>query len=94
VGNVSARIDCGYPCIGDLNATALFADATLGDGNAHTFKIPLECFRTAGTDFTKVNTPFLLFSNQPFELTFANVRWLPGPLALDAAKCANNTLSP
>jgi beta-glucosidase len=93
-GNVMARIDCNYPCRGELNATALFTDPTLGDGNAHTFKIPLECFHAAGTDFTQINTPFLLFADQPFELTFANVRWLPGPVTAGAATCTNNTLSP
>ena len=93
-GIVTARIDCAYPCRGELNATALFKDPTLGDGNVHTFKIPLECFHGVGADFTKVNTPFLLTTDQPFELTFANVRWLPGPLAVDAATCANGTLTP
>ena len=93
-GNVAARIDCSYPCRGELNATALFTDPTLGDGDAHTFKIPLECFQGAGADFTQINTPFLLATDQPFELTFANVRWLPGPVTADAAHCTNNTLSP
>jgi len=93
-GNVTARIDCAYPCRGELNATALFTDPTLADGNAHTFKIPLDCFHTAGADFTQINTPFLLVTDQPFELTFANVRWLPGPVSAGAATCANGTLTP
>jgi beta-glucosidase len=93
-GNVTARIDCAYPCRGELDATALFRDATLGDGNAHTFQIPLECFHAAGADFTRVNTPFLLVTDQPFELTFANVRWLPRPIGASAATCANGVLSP
>jgi beta-glucosidase len=93
-GSVKVRVDCGFPCIGELDATPLFTDPVLADGGVHTFKIPLDCFHTAGTDFTAVNTPFLLITDQPFELTFANVRWLPGPVATDAARCANNVLSP
>jgi beta-glucosidase len=93
-GHVMARVDCNYPCRGELDATALFTDAVLGDGNVHTFKIPLACFHTAGADFSQVNTPFLLYTDQPFEFTFANVRWLPGPVAADAATCTNNTLTP
>jgi hypothetical protein len=36
----------------------------------------------------------LLFTDQPFELTFANVRWLPGTFSSGAATCTNGTLSP
>jgi len=92
-GSVKARVDCGYPCIGELDATALFTNATLGNGGAHTFKIPLSCFQGAGTDFTKVNTPFLLATDGAFDVTFANVRWLPGPVAADAATCTGTVLS-
>lgn len=91
---MAVRIDCAYPCRGELDATALFKGAAVVDGNAHTFQIPLECFHAAGADFTRVNTPFLLATDQPFELTFANVRWLPGPIAASAATCANGVLSP
>jgi len=93
-GNVTARIDCAYPCRGELNATALFTDPAVLDDKAHTFQIPLECFHATGADFTRINTPFLLTTDQPFELTFANVRWLPGPIAAGAATCANGILSP
>ena len=92
---VKTRIDCGYPCMGELDATALFTDATLGDGNAHTFKIPLSCFQSAGTDFAKINTPFLLSTAGAFELTFADVRWLPGDHAgTGVATCSAGVLSP
>jgi hypothetical protein len=80
--------------VDELNATALFTDPARADGNAHTFKIPLACFQAARADFTQINTPFLLSTDQSSELTFASTRWLPGPVASDAASCANNTLSP
>jgi beta-glucosidase len=86
-GVVHTRIDCGYPCMGELDASALFRDATLADGQPHTFKIPLACFQSAGTDFTKINTPFLIATDQAFEVSFANIRWLPGPATADAASC-------
>lgn len=84
---VHTRVDCGYPCMGELDATALFQDPLLADGEVHTFKIPLSCFQSAGADLTKVNTPFLLATDQAFGLTFADVRWLPGPVSADAASC-------
>jgi beta-glucosidase len=88
-GTVLARIDCAYPCKGELDATALFTDATLGNGGTHTFKIPLSCFQAAGTDFTAVNTPFLLFTDNPFDVTWSNVRWLTGANAgTGVASCA------
>ena len=91
---MTARIDCGYPCMGELDATALFTDATLADGNAHTFRIPLSCFQQAGTDFTRINTPFLLSTAGSFEVTFANVRWLTGDNAgTGLATCSGGVLS-
>lgn len=93
-GQVMVRVDCNYPCRGELDATALFTNPAVLDGNPHTFKIPLACFQAAGADFTQVNTPFLMSTDSPFELTFANVRWLPGPAATDAAHCAANVVTP
>jgi beta-glucosidase len=50
-------------------------------------KVPLQCFAAAGADFSLVDTPFLVNTSQPFQLSFANVRWSPGAAA-DATPCS------
>jgi beta-glucosidase len=87
VGTVTMRVDCVWPCLGQVDATRLFQGFT--PGVRKTVKIPLQCFAAAGTDFSVVNTPFLVYTDQPFQLSFANVRWSPGAGAdADATPCS------
>src|SRR5690606_16064420 len=58
-GAVKLRVDCVYPCIGEVDVTSELA--ARADGNWHTLKLPLQCFAAAGTDFSNINTPFLMF---------------------------------
>jgi beta-glucosidase len=37
-------------------------------------KIPLQCFSAAETDFSKINTPMLVYTEQAFVASFANIR--------------------
>ena len=72
-GNVKVRVDCGYPCIGELDMTTALKALTL---NAHSqIKIPLACFAAKGTDFENVDTPFLVFTDKPMVATFADIHW-------------------
>jgi hypothetical protein len=64
---------CVYPCAAELPAGKLFRDAPLDE--QITVKIPLSCFVTAGLNKTKVNTPFLAYSEQAMDATFSNIRW-------------------
>ncbi len=75
VNPVAMRVDCVYPCIGEVPATALFR--SLPVGTRTTVKVPLACFAAAGTDFEVVNTPMLLYTDAAFALSVANVRWVP-----------------
>jgi beta-glucosidase len=72
-GNVKIRVDCGYPCIGELDMTAVLKDLPLNTRS--TIKIPLDCFAAKGTDFTLVDTPFLVYTDKPMVATFADIRW-------------------
>jgi hypothetical protein len=55
-----------------------------------TIRIPLSCFTDAGLDATKVDTPFLVYTEQPFDATFADIRWEPGAATSPSATpCAN-----
>jgi beta-glucosidase len=76
-GNVAMRIDCSWPCIGELSATSLY-NTVLPLNTRVTVKIPTTCFSQQGTDMQIVDTPFLIFTDNPFEVSVANVRWVPG----------------
>ena len=85
-GSVKMRVDCVWPCLGEVDATKLFQG--LPTGNRSTIKIPLRCFAAAGTDMAIVNTPLLFYTERAFQLSFANVRWVPGAASdPDATAC-------
>lgn len=87
-GQVKVRVDCAYPCIGELDGTTLFGGLSLE--TKHSVKIPLSCFAAKGTDFTLINTPFLVFTDKAFTASFANIRWVPNAgLDADAEKCSD-----
>lgn len=69
---VKLRMDCVYPCRGELDLTERLSGMA-GDGWG-TVRIRLRCFETAGTDMTKVNTPFLLATDGKLALRFSDVR--------------------
>jgi beta-glucosidase len=73
---VKMRVDCGYPCMGEIDATNTFGALPVNTWTE--LAIPLQCFADQGTDFTLVNTPFLLYSSGgQFEVSVANIRWDP-----------------
>jgi beta-glucosidase len=85
-GLVKVRVDCQYPCIGEVDGTTLFN--SFGINSKHTAKIPLACFAAKGTDFATINTPILVFTDKAFSASFANIRWVPGAANdADAAHC-------
>jgi beta-glucosidase len=83
---VSIRVDCGYPCIGTIEAATHLKSLPVGQKS--TVKIPLACFEAVGTDFTKVSSPFLVFTASRFVASFANIRWVKGAAKdPDVMKC-------
>ena len=67
---VLLRMDCGYPCSGQMDITSILSAAKLSDWQKLAF--PMECFAQLGVDSSKVNTPFLLATTG--ELGFRNFR--------------------
>jgi hypothetical protein len=79
---------CGYPCGGEVVVTTLFQDLT--PEQPTTIRIPLNCFTAEGLDPTKVDTPFLVYTEKPFDATFSDIRWEPGSATSpDATPCAS-----
>ncbi|GAA3868699.1 exo 1,3/1,4-beta-D-glucan glucohydrolase [Saccharothrix violaceirubra] len=78
---------CSWPCLAEVDVTKVFTGLTTGQKS--TVKIPVSCLADAGLDLEKVNLPFLVFTDGPFEATFSNVRWVPKAAAdPDAKTCA------
>jgi molecular chaperone DnaK len=82
----TVAVHCVYPCGAEVPITELLQHLT-PDKNA-TVKIPLSCFTDAGLDPKRVNTPFLVYTDQPFDATFSDVRWEAGAAKdSDATPC-------
>jgi molecular chaperone DnaK len=86
-GAVALAVHCVFPCGGEVQVTNLFQD--LPEDERMTIAIPLSCFTAAGLDPTRVNTPFLVYTDGPFDATFSAIRWEHGAAAPDATPCEN-----
>lgn len=85
-GAVTVEVHCEWPCVSSVPAKSLFERATLGRKTM--VKIPLTCFTARKLDPKKVNTPFLVNTNNAFSATFSNVRWEAGAATgSDATPC-------
>ena len=73
--SVELRVDCIYPCRGAIDLTPALTALPLDTW--FEMAVPLQCFADQGTDFSLVNTPFLLYSSGLLSLSLGNVRWEP-----------------
>jgi hypothetical protein len=88
--STTVAVHCGYPCGAQVAATTLFQKLPVE--SKATVKIPLSCFTDAGLDPAKVNTTFLVYTENPFDATFSNIRWEPGAARdPDATACDDLT---
>jgi beta-glucosidase len=76
---VKTRIDCVFPCVGELDLTPAYT--AISDGQWYELAVPLSCFAAAGTDFSNVNTPFLVSTEGEWEANFATIRFEPDYVA-------------
>ena len=81
-GDVKLRMDCGWPCRGELAVTKLFK--RLPEKQWVRLSFPLSCFKEAGADLTKINAPLVLVTNRPMSLVLydAAIVEQPDPDAL------------
>ena len=65
---VSLRMDCGYPCSGEMDISPMLAGLLPNVWKRVAY--PLACFENAGTDMSAVDVPFLLVTagNLGFDL--------------------------
>ncbi|MGW5050427.1 Hsp70 family protein [Actinokineospora sp. NPDC004072] len=71
----TVALHCVYPCVAEVDATTLFAGMAAEESKR--VVIPLSCFTAVGLDPTKVNTPFLVYTDGAFDATFSGVEWVP-----------------
>jgi len=85
-GRAVVSAHCVHPCGAEVDATGVFTGLPVGA--KATVKIPVSCFAAKGLDLANVNTPFLVYADGAFEVSFANVRWSPkAALDPDARTC-------
>ena len=76
------RMECGWPCSGEVDLAPVLT--TPSTNQWRTISIDLACFSRAGSDLSRSERPFVLFSQSRQVLSFANVR-----LSRFAAKSAD-----
>jgi len=84
-GRVQMRMDCGFPCTGGLLVTPIFAGVP--EGAWDTLQIPLRCFQASGAEMDRIDTPFLITTDGPFELRFSRIAIAPADPAALTAGC-------
>jgi len=65
-GSVKLRMDCGWPCRGELDVSKLFK--RLPEKQWVRLSFPLACFRNAGADLSTINAPLVLVTGRPMSL--------------------------
>ena len=76
-GKVKQRMDCGYPCAGEIDMTAFFKG--LPEDKWIRAAIPLSCFAKSGVDLSRITSPMVLLASEPFVITFKDLRITPHP---------------
>lgn len=76
-GNVKLRMDCEWPCRGEMDVTKLFK--RLPESQWVRLSFPLACFDKAGADLSKINAPFVLIADRPMSVVLLDVAVVKDP---------------
>ena len=68
---VSLRMDCTYPCSGEVDLTKLLQDAPLLQWQI--VAIPLSCFADRGADLSQLSSPAVLFTEGSMRVRISEV---------------------
>ena len=69
--DVTLRVDCDYPCSGEIDLTATLAGAPTKQWQV--YAIPLSCFAEKGADLTKVSSPAVVTTNAAMTLRISEI---------------------
>lgn len=69
---------CVYPC-GAMASIQKELKAIVDASSSEwvTMKVPLHCLADNGVNFSSINTPFLLYSDEPFTFDIGEIRYVP-----------------
>lgn len=84
-GRVTLRMDCEWPCRGELPITRLLRAQP--ENKFVKMGISLACFTKFGVDLKKVNAPLVLVASEPFTITFIDVRVIGNAPSPYVVKC-------
>ena len=70
-GDVVLRMDCTYPCTGEIQFNEVLQDVTLGAWQK--LAIPLACFAERGADLATITAPLVVATADPFAITYKRV---------------------
>ncbi|OOF05009.1 glycoside hydrolase family 3 protein [Salinivibrio sp. MA607] len=65
---------CEYPCRGEVNISDVLPEESM---QWNKVKVPLKCLKESGMSFQKMNTAFLLFTDEQVEFDIGNIRFVP-----------------
>jgi beta-glucosidase len=69
--NVALRMDCEYPCAGEVDLTRVLEEAPLSQWQM--LAIPLSCFVERGADLSKLSSPAVLVTDGALKLRISEV---------------------
>ena len=84
-GRVMMRMDCEWPCRGELNLTRLLRSQP--EGKMIKLGISLDCFAKTGVNLKKVDSALVLVASEPFAVTFRDVRVIGDAPSPYVVKC-------
>lgn len=86
---------CVYPCgvQADLGAVLSQIEDLDEDKPWSTIKVPLRCLADSGLEFSNLNTPLLIYSDDPFSFRIGEVRYAPGALSEESDNKRNIIMS-
>ena len=83
---------CEWPCLGEVKINKVLpAPTAAGETQWTTIKVPLECLAEEGMEFSMLNSPFLMYSEEAVEFNLGEIRYVPKSVdpAEDAVSCAD-----
>ncbi|MEQ9209915.1 MAG: exo 1,3/1,4-beta-D-glucan glucohydrolase, partial [Pseudomonadales bacterium] len=85
VEKVTQRMDCNWPCSGEVDLTGLFQQMPLNEWVQ--ISVPLKCFADSGADLSRITVPFVLVSTSSLGITLSEVRITAEPSVETIFEC-------
>ena len=81
------RMDCKYPCSGEVKFTKVLLDAPLGEWTQKA--IPTACFANAGLSLEQVNTAFVMATAGDLTVDITEIKLATTPAIRSIVSCAD-----